>query len=359
MMKIFSPARHKNYIHVWIWGIFIFYETIIVGLIYGVFSNPITYAIHYAVIIYFFYFLSDKCLPWIFSERLGIWWKIPSLLLALAGYILLHYLADCLLIAIDIISHKGKYPLDRNFLLRNLFRGIYFMMFSSGYYIFKIRQQERIEKEELRQQNFDNQVVQQKIEQELAETRNAYLKAQINPHFLFNTLDFVYHSISSNPIVASEAIIHLSRMMRFAIDADKQGLFINLGEELAHVKTFFKLFKLRKPNDYFPEVIHTTEITKLEFIPLIILTIAENMIKHGDFSHPELHAHITITKHEKHLEIICRNPVSNSPNSESNHLGLENIHKRLIFAYGPDVSFQYHIGIIEFELQIIVPMTFD
>jgi LytS/YehU family sensor histidine kinase len=230
------------------------------------------------------------------------------------------------------------------------------MMFSSGYYLYKIRERERREKEQLKQLQFDNLVKQQQTEQELVETRNAYLKAQINPHFLFNTLDFVYHSISSNPVIASQAIIYLSKMMRFAIDADKKGIYINLGEELMHVKTLFSLFKLRKPNYNLPEVSYDLTIAELEFIPLIILTIAENMIKHGDFSNPDLNSQLMVYISDNYLCISSRNPIYDSPKVASNHLGLENIQKRLIFSYGENVSFSYHIGMLEFELQIRVPI---
>lgn len=241
-MKKILDKLNESSVHFIVWSVFIVYETIIVGLIFNIFENPATYLFHYIVIIIFFYFFADLGLPWSLRRKAHAFWRLPlTILISLAGYIVFHYLANLLLIYIEVIKVERPYILDRQFILKNLFRGIYFMFFSIGYFVFKRTQLEKREKEQLKELHLQNIIKHQKTEQELIQSRNAMLKAQINPHFLFNTLDFIYHTMSTNTQVASDAVIHLSRMMRFAIDSDRMGEVISLGAEIKHVETLFSL----------------------------------------------------------------------------------------------------------------------
>lgn len=356
MIKILDLFRKKNYTHLAIWAVFISYETIIVGLIYGIFASPLNYLFHYTIIISFFYFHSDISLPWIFKRKRNIFWKLPiGIGFSLAGYVIFHYLADVCLIRLGVVINDRQHELDTEYVLRNLFRGIYFMLFATGYFLYKIRKIERIEKQALERLNVENILKHQRIEQELAETRNAYLKAQINPHFLFNTLDFVYHSISVKPEIASEAVIHLSRMMRFAINSDKNGEFITLGEEIEHVETLFALFQLRKHNFHLPVMEYSKEVGNTSLIPLVILTLAENMLKHGNFSNKN-DSEFRLLLDENHLSIITKNNSYLEAVENSNHLGLENIKKRLLLAYGENTYISYVNKGLSFELCIKIPV---
>lgn len=354
MKKILEKLKGSS-AHFIIWSVFLVYETIIVGLVFNLFENPWTYIFHYTVIIVFFYFFSDLGLLWSLRTKAHVFWRLPLIIgISLAAYIFFQYVVDLLLIYMKVITIKDDYPLNRQFILRNLFRGIYFMFFSIAYFIFKKTQMEKREKDLLKQLHLQNIIKQQKTEQELVESRNAILKAQINPHFLFNTLDFIYHTMSTNVPVASDAVIHLSRMMRFAIDSDHMGEVISLGAEIKHVETLFSLYRLRNSKteitlDYAPE------INALLLIPLVLLTLAENMIKHGDFSDTNHQAVIEIFYKEDVLTIITRNPPSNSTNTPSGKLGLDNVRKRLQYKYGEDVSLEHAIVNGVFILKLTIP----
>jgi len=355
MNKFLTNWVKRKWIHVLVWTVFIIYETVIVGLIYGVYGNVLTYAIHYFITIAFFYFHSDLVLPWALRYRVHIWWRIPLLIAFDIGiYIILHYFADRFLIATEVISQNGPYPLDRKFIYKNLFRGIYFLLFSTGYYLFKIREKERNEQENLKQVQLRYLIKQEQTDKELAQMRNAYLTAQINPHFLFNTLDFVYHSISLTPQVACEAIIYLSRMMRFAIDSNKQGEFIRLGDELLHTKNLLGLYRLRKQNEFLPVLHYNQDVEGLNFIPLVVLTLAENMVKHGSFENENFSAYINISIEDNEFIIETKNKIQSDNKEGISNQGLANIQKRLYFAYGDTVDFSYGIQETSYFLVKIV-----
>jgi len=351
-----SKWIRKYKIHLIVWGIFISYETIVIGLVYGVFGNPLTYFLHYIIIVCFFYACADIGFPFAFETKSSIWWKLPFIfIISLTMYVVLHYLADLTLVYIGVV--KGEPPLrfSYQFVLKNLYRGSYFLGFSTGYYLLKMRDFERSDRERLRQENFENLLKQQKMEKELSLTQNALLKAQINPHFLFNTLDFVYHSIPFNPQEAANAIIYLSRMMRYAIDANKQGEFTKIGEEIKHVQTLLDLYSLRKKNINLPVINCSPKIATLHLIPLVILTLAENMIKHGYFSSSGDKPSITLEIISENLVIKTKNMINGEVKHIESGAGLKNIANRLKIIYGDKASFHYWKEDGHFVLIITIP----
>jgi len=358
MIKINSKWLLEYKIHFLVWAIFIAYETVVIGLVFGIFGNPITYLLHYIVIVIFFYAWSDFGFPWAFERKRVVWWWRLTLafLLAQSLYIVFHYLADLVLIGTGIISNKGPYPLSYQFILKNLYRGTYFLGFSTGYCLLKMRDLERRERERLTQLHFEHLLKQQEIEKELSSTQNAFLKAQINPHFLFNTLDFVYHSIPSHPEAAAEAVIYLSRMMRFAIDSNEQGEFVRIDEEIRHVQTLMHLYHLRNKNFQLPEINYALEIGKLNLIPLVILTLVENMIKHGRFNVPGTSAYLKLEIIDGLFVVETKNIIDRQTIQTPSGAGLKNIEKRLKFAYGEAVGFKYVADDAQhFILRITIP----
>lgn len=341
--------------HLIVWAIFILYETVIVGLIFNVFENPLIYVFHYLVIIVFFYAFADLALNFSVRKSVIDSWRVPIVVaFSLSVYILLHYFADVVLIRLNLIEVKLPYTLGREFILRNLFRGIYFMLLSVGYFVFTKKQAERAEKEAIKELHLQNLILQQKTEKELAQSRNATLKAQINPHFLFNSLDFIYHTMSNDVGVASEAVIHLSRMMRFAIDSELMGEQISLGEEIRHVETLFALYRLRGPGKRMPILTYDPEVKRVKLIPLVLLTLAENIIKHGDLTPSVPQAIIQIRFESGVLTISTVNAIASQQPLYSGKLGLENTKQRLASAYENHAKLVYSSinGIFSLQIQI-------
>ena len=328
--------------HIIVWTVFILYETLVIGLIFNVFGNPITYVAHYIIIIAFFYANGDYFLGWSFEEKEQIWWRLPGIVIVgLSLYVILHYFADLFLMSVGVIKAELKYPFNYQFILKNIYRGIYFFGFSIGYYVLKTREIDRKEKEWIKELHYDDLLKRQETERQLQETQNAFLKAQINPHFLFNTLDFVYHMVHSNPNAAADAIVHLSRIMRFAIDSDKNGPFVLVEDEISYIKTLVSLLELRKSGENFPLIECSQEAKRHKIIPLVILTLAENMLKHGDFSCPENSSHFKVYIDDRYLFLETKNKAHKREVLNSNHTGLENIKNRLSHAYGHSAEMVY------------------
>ncbi len=358
MKKIFDWTR-KNRIHFLIWLIFIFYESILVGFLYNVFENPLVYTAHYLVIIFFFYFHADIVLSKTLKRGKQGLLILPLIIgLEIFLYTISHHIVNIILIYIGILKENTVITFDSQFALRNIYRGLYFLGFSTGYYYLRNYFKERKKTEELERQRLEGVILQQQTEQALAKAHNAFLKAQINPHFLFNTLDFVYHNVNEQSPVAGETIISLAQMMRYAIDSDKMGEFIELGDEIAQVENLIYLYQIRKNNKLEISLDYTPEVKEVKFIPLILLTLVENIFKHGNLTTEGHEAQITLAIVEDVFYMETENLISRNISKISNNAGIANIENRLRYAYGENLSFTY--GQTEdnhFKVSISMPMT--
>jgi two-component system LytT family sensor kinase len=249
----------------------------------------------------------------------------------------------------------GKPSLKLSYWLVHGYRGTYYLIMSSTYYFVKNYIAETKKSRELEKQRFDEIINRQQIEQELAKAQNAFLKAQINPHFLFNTLDFIYHNVMELSPRAADAIISLSEMMRYAIDADKMGEFIKIGDEIEQVQNLQYLNRLRKNQEMPLKIIYSDEVAGISFIPLVLLTLAENIFKHGNLN--EGHEATMRVFIENGFLFIETDNLSSRHIEDTKRTGLLNIGQRLKYAYGDSVIFNYYQSPDEhFKVQIQVPV---
>ncbi|MBK0380073.1 sensor histidine kinase [Mucilaginibacter segetis] len=268
-------------------------------------------------------------------------WKLPLVIgVEIAVFILTSYCIDELLITTHLLKIM-HYKLTYQNSLQSLYRGIYFMGFSTGYYFILRYNNERRKTNELEKQRLIDIIYRQKSEQELTIAQNAYLKAQINPHFLFNTLDFVYHNIVALSPNTADAVIMLAEMMRYAIDSDKMGEFIPLGEEIDQVENLIYLNQMRKNYELGIQFHYEEDVRNIYLIPLVLLTLVENIFKHGNLTDKGQDAVIQVYLKNETFYIETDNVIDQKMRSAGNHKGLNNTEQRLKFAYGENILFDY------------------
>ncbi|MEY5068456.1 MAG: hypothetical protein RLZ47_318 [Bacteroidota bacterium] len=333
------------------WGSLIFYETVLVRLFFGIKEAPVSYLFHYIVTILLFYFYSEAGLVWVINKRGRLILKLILLIaFGIIIYLSLHFFVEYSLNYFKLLIQGPSYYNISSYFVKSLYRSIYFLGLATGYYYLKTYLTERKKSVELEKQHLKDIIHQQHIEQELVQAQNAFLKAQINPHFLFNTLDFVYHEVNASSPKAGETIISLSNMMRYALDAEQQGERVKLIDELKQVEELIRIYRLRNENLQL-EFRYDAEVTSLRIIPLVLLTLVENMFKHGLLNQSDNPARIQVAIVDGQLEIITRNLVGRSSKS-SHQQGLENIRKRLEHAYGKDAYLTYGVVNNTFELKL-------
>lgn len=343
-------------VHFLVWAVYMLQETVVIGILFNSFGNPFIYLVHYLVSIFMFYLHSDVVLPFAVADKRKAWLLVPIVvILQLALYVLLHFLASYALFSIDI-GTVDELRLDATFVLRNLYRGLLFMGFATGYYFLSTYLKERTRSEILEQEKLKAIIERQKMQQQLADAQNAFLKAQINPHFLFNTLDFVYHNINQYSPVAGESIVRLAEMMRFAISAGELESTVYLDSEIEQVENLIFLYKVRKAGMLGLEFEYPSECRKMKLIPLVLLTLVENMFKHGLIgSNAEDLAKIQISVSGGWFRIKTVNVIGRHNSALSNRTGLTNVTERMTNAYGKNFRLEYGVRERFFEVDIRIP----
>ena len=188
------------------------------------------------------------------------------------------------------------------------------------------------------EQYFELEARRKEVENEKLTAELRFLKAQINPHFLFNTLNNLYYLAFTQSPNTTEVIAKLSQMMRYMI-YDSNHPKVQLSKEIEYMQNYISLEKLRL-NDQIPVDFKITGNPETAFIvPLILITFLENAFKHGVHNNePGSWVRVCL-----HLEgIACTYTVSNSKpatrtttSHEKSGIGLQNVHRRLALSY-PD-----------------------
>ncbi|MEO8472823.1 MAG: histidine kinase, partial [Chryseolinea sp.] len=172
-----------------------------------------------------------------------------------------------------------------------------------------------------------------------------FLKAQINPHFLFNTLNNLYYLAYSKSENTTEVIAKLSQMMRYMIYESNHAKVL-LTKEIEYMLSYVSLEKLRL-NNQIPikfEVSGTAD--NLWITPLIFITFLENAFKHGvNNSNPNAWVNISIQLRGKECVYIVENSKTTDSKdvTEKSGIGLKNVQRRLELSY-PE---QHKLEIVE------------
>jgi LytS/YehU family sensor histidine kinase len=173
------------------------------------------------------------------------------------------------------------------------------------------------------------------LEVDKSQANFKFLKSQINPHFLHNTLNFLYAKSLPYSAELSEGILTLSDIMRYALnEAAGSDDKAPLKDEIEHVRNVIKINQLRFSNNLHVNFEVQGVINGAEIIPFVLITIVENAFKHGDLQKPEYPIEIKLNVEQNRLHFYCRNKKKTGPKDISTGLGLDNIRNRLQFAYG-------------------------
>jgi sensor histidine kinase YesM len=121
----------------------------------------------------------------------------------------------------------------------------------------------------------------QKVQQEKTDAELVYLRSQINPHFLFNTLNLIYSLTIKKTEQAAEAVVKLANMMSYVLhDSDKH--YVLLQHEVNYIKNYIELQQTRFENAAEVLLVISGEIKgDQKIVPLIFIPFVENAFKHG------------------------------------------------------------------------------
>lgn len=181
---------------------------------------------------------------------------------------------------------------------------------------------------------YSDQKTTKELQQEQLQTELKFLKSQINPHFLFNSLNNLYALTLSKSDSAPEVVLRLSNILRYILYESNEG-YVSVRKEMEHVKDYVAVEKLRLGEGVTIDIDIDDTIQEDPVEPMLFLTLVENAFKHSEDILPEKRF---IRIHAKSLETGFRFLIENtfSPSkrdSETGGIGLVNIKKRLTLIY--------------------------
>lgn len=172
-----------------------------------------------------------------------------------------------------------------------------------------------------------------RAETDKANAELSFLKAQINPHFLFNTLNNIYSlAITKNENVA-DAILRLSNIMRYVTD-DVNEAYVSLESELNAVTDYISLQKLRLGKKANVDFTIDGDVENKKIAPLMLMPFVENIFKHGISNSEESPIIIKLSTDDKSIKFLTQNKLFATPRiTERAGIGNANTKKRLEHIY--------------------------
>jgi two-component system, LytTR family, sensor kinase len=165
------------------------------------------------------------------------------------------------------------------------------------------------------------------------------LRAQISPHFLFNTLNFFYSEIRPIHKNAAESIILLSNILRYSLVEHKDDDLVSLVGEVEYLNNYIEFQRYRfSDNFYLSFDVDLDEDSSIKKIPpMMLITLVENCFKYGDLSDPNEYCKINIMVTENQFSFKTRNKIQQKQSfvTSTGH-GLVNIKNRLELIYGSE-----------------------
>lgn len=285
------------------------------------------HALTYLFVFYLNYFvLIDKLL---FRKKVLLYVATALLLSAIMVFLtpILHQFTD------PPQPHPHHEPESGNiFILGIMLRDFAMMILTTGLSV-AIRMGLRWNK--IERQN--RQIISEQKEMELANLKN-----QLNPHFLFNTLNNIYALIAINQDKAQDAVHRLSKMLRYMLY--ENGKEVPLEEELQFLRNFIELMKLRlNDNNHLTISIPDKEADGLAIAPLLMMTLVENAFKHGISGSKPSEISIIITIDRTMVTCHTENSLFPKPDNDKKNsgIGIANMQKRLDMIYHGRYSYQY------------------
>lgn len=278
------------------------------------FYLSLTYVLAMAACFYFFY-------PMVWNKTIkekNLWLLVLFVPLGIGVFIGTRFLLEEVVLRALVGQGNYRDPYNVGYILDNTFRPISIILLSLVAWLLK------------RQSEFKaNRAI---LEQEKSAAELAFLRSQINPHFLFNTLGFIHSRVYSADPEAAEITTELSHVLRKAFSASEENE-TTVREEMEMVESIYGIMKKRFNGKCFVKFDVDESVLEKRIEPLLLMPLAENMFKHGDLRSPENPGKVTVGLHVDQLQIRFENKIMPGDAHDGSGIGLRNTRKRLELVY--------------------------
>jgi two-component system LytT family sensor kinase len=186
----------------------------------------------------------------------------------------------------------------------------------------------------LREKERENQLLLQVLEKEKTQAELAFLRTQINPHFLYNTLNYLYAQAYPVSEPLAEAVLRLSDLMRYLLHDSSDGQ-VELSKEVDYLENYLAIYRLRFEENFCVQFRQVgVPVGGQRVATLLLIPFVENALKHGvvnQAAHP-VDIQLTLPAADR-LEFTVNNRINQHQKDATTGVGLPNIRRRLELLY--------------------------
>jgi hypothetical protein len=326
--------KWKNIINhsIW-WVLYIFYELSIfyytAGTIGNIRKNFFYYLCNISLFYVHKYILDDNLI----KRKKNYLRLFIFISLEITIYLTIKIAADFVLTGLEN-SGDLKIEVLKQMAALDLYRCIFFAALATLYWtgLNISRFQKQAAESEIKQLKAerDNLV----LETDLAKAQNAYLQQQINPHLLFNSLNFIHNTVYKYSEAAAENILLLAEIMRFTLEGTGPDGKVSLYREIAQLNNLIVINQSRFDYPLNIDYSVSGDTSTCRIIPLVLMTLLENVFKHANLRERQAYARIALS--ETHLLTFETGNYKSSVSAYGRiqSLGIKNIRLRLDYTYG-------------------------
>ena len=184
------------------------------------------------------------------------------------------------------------------------------------------------------QQSFRSEIANKNLKNDVVKAELAFLKSQINPHFLYNSLNYVYSLAIPVSDKIADAVLKLSDLMRYTLSESTTG-FVPLVKEIEYVKNYIALFRMRFEPSFYVDFSIEGLNDNQEIASLMLIPFVENAFKHGVVNDKTNPVKIDLKASKVSVIFEVSNKINRNQKDISSGIGLLNIERRLSLIY-PD-----------------------
>jgi sensor histidine kinase YesM len=174
----------------------------------------------------------------------------------------------------------------------------------------------------------------EEVEKEKLVTELSFLKSQINPHFLFNTLNNIYSLALVKSDATAGAVLKLSSIMRYVLNETKHD-WVPLEKEILFINNYIDLQKVRLTDKMTIQFNVTGDVEGQQIAPLILMPLIENAFKYGVSTKQPSEIVMNLNVDDKGINFSAKNSIHRGENNNNNNtsIGLQNTRRRLELLY--------------------------
>ncbi|MDB5282303.1 MAG: two-component system sensor protein no kinase domain [Bacteroidota bacterium] len=196
----------------------------------------------------------------------------------------------------------------------------------------------------------------QEIENDQLRTELAFLHAQINPHFLFNSLNTIYGLSLQKSDTAPLAVLKLSQLLRYVIDEARRAR-VPLEQEVTYLNNYIEMQKLRSTSTLQINFKVEGDIASTSIAPLLLLPFVENAFKYGISNHENSFIDIYLSRVDREITFTVKNKKYIETEKHSTGIGIPNVQRRLELLYPGTHTLEINDTPDSYNIKLKIPVT--